>query len=90
MIKSTGNTDSKIDGIQVEHSAFAGYKVMNSDSEPFTLVDNASSDGESFIGTLEGSIYFKFAKVADTVNADPGDYMATVIVTVTAEGDVSA
>lgn len=93
VIKSTGNTDRKIidvDGIQVEHSAFAGYKVMDSDSEPFTLVDNASSDGESFIGTLEGSIYFKFANAADTVNAAPGDYMATVIVTVTAEGDVSA
>ena len=67
-------------------AAYNGYKIYESyngevsDANTFSILQGA--DYTSFIGTLEGSIYFKFAEDAEPENAKGGDYTADVILTV--------
>lgn len=51
-------------------------------NEPFNIFDGESVDYSSYVGSIEGIVYFKFAENADIEAAPGGDYIAQVKITV--------
>lgn len=80
VIRSEGSSSTSTPVAYINYHVYESYNGTDSDSNTFSILPNA--DYTSFIGTLEGSVYFKFTKDADPENAKGGDYTANVTLTV--------
>lgn len=80
VIRSEGSSSTSKPEAYRSYNVYESYDGTDSDTNTFSILPNA--DYTSFIGTLEGSVFFKFAKDADPGNAKGGDYTANVTLTV--------